>query len=144
MSETIAARGQCLCGQVTIHAATMATEIGSCHCAMCRKWVGGPLLTVECGSEVSFEGEDNISIFDSSDWGERGFCSQCGSHLFYRLKPTGQYHMPTGLFGDDVPRRFTHQIFIDSKPDYYEFANRTHNLTGEEVFSQFAQEESGE
>ncbi|MDD7986767.1 hypothetical protein PQO01_17595 [Lentisphaera marina] len=30
-----------------------------------------------------------------------------------------------------------HQIFIDSKPKFYDFANETHNMTGEEVFAIF-------
>lgn len=138
MSATVKAKGSCLCGKVQITAATMATEVGCCHCSMCRKWVGGPLMTVECNTDVSFEGEDNISIYSGSDWAERGYCGNCGSHLFYRLKATGQYHMPAGLFDTDTTRQFTHQIFIDEKPDYYDFGNRTHNLTGEEVFAQFA------
>ena len=29
----------------------------------------------------------------------------------------------------------SHQIFIDSKPHYYHFAEQTTNLTGEEVFA---------
>ncbi|NIT13149.1 MAG: GFA family protein, partial [Candidatus Dadabacteria bacterium] len=52
---------------------------------MCRKWCGGPLMAVNCGTDVTFEGEDNITVYDSSSWAERGFCSGCGSHLFYRL-----------------------------------------------------------
>jgi hypothetical protein len=115
----------------------MATETGCCHCGNCRKWGGGPMMTVECDTEVSFEGEELIKVYSSSDWAERGFCENCGSHLFYRLKSSGQYYMPIGLFDGDNPRQFTHQVFIDEKPDYYEFANRTHNLTGAEIFAQF-------
>ncbi len=33
---------------------------------------------------------------------------------------------------------FDHQIFIDEKPDYYSFSNKTYNVTGEEVFAQYA------
>ncbi len=32
---------------------------------------------------------------------------------------------------------FSSQIFIDEKPAYYEFANKTHNMTGAEVFAAF-------
>jgi hypothetical protein len=33
---------------------------------------------------------------------------------------------------------FDRQIFIDEKPEYYSFANETKNMTGAEVFAQFA------
>jgi hypothetical protein len=105
---------------------------------MCRKWTGGPFLVVECGSNVHFEGNDNISVFNSSDWAERGFCNKCGSHLFYRLKEARQYFVPVGLFDDGEEWVFDHQVFIDEKPSYYSFANKTKNLTGEEVFAQYS------
>jgi hypothetical protein len=105
---------------------------------MCRKWGGGALLVVECGSNVSFGGEENIGIYESSEWAERGFCKQCGSHLFYKLKQNGQYYIPVGLFAPAEGLVFDHQVFIDEKPEYYSFANETRNLTGAELFAQFA------
>lgn len=144
MTDTIPAIGACLCGRVRITANAMPTELSCCHCSMCRKWAGGPFMAVECGTEVAFEGEENITRYESSGWGERGFCRHCGSHLFYHLKPTGDYHIPAGLFDldDTVSRRFAHQIFIDEKPDYYAFSNPTVELTGAQVIAQFdAQQE---
>ena len=85
-----------------------------------------------------FEGNDSITVFNSSDWAERGFCKHCGSHLFYRLKGSGQYILPVGLFDDDGSFEFTHQVFIDEKPLYYHFADETENMTGQEVFAKYA------
>ncbi|MDF2365957.1 MAG: GFA family protein [Sneathiella sp.] len=94
-------KGSCLCGEVKINATASDNNVGACHCRMCRKWGGGPFLAIDCGSEVAFEGDENISVFNSSDWAERGFCRSCGTHLYYRLKGNGQYIMPLGLFEDD-------------------------------------------
>jgi hypothetical protein len=105
---------------------------------MCRKWGGGPLLTIECGSTAHFEGSDDISIFSSSEWAERGFCRKCGTHLFYRLKPQDHYAIPIGLLDDGSEWVFDHQIFVDEKPSFYEFANATRNLTGAEAFAQYS------
>lgn len=138
MSNTSVGHGHCLCGKVKVHAASLSKKIGACHCGMCRRWSGGPLLAVDCGTDVSFEGEENISVYDSSDWAQRGFCKRCGSHLFYRLRQSGQYIMGVGLFDDCKGLVFDHQIFIEEKPDYYSFANDTHNMTGAEVFAKFA------
>ncbi len=129
--------GHCLCGAVTVHVTAAEMKFGACHCAMCRRWAGGPLLAIDCGTQVAFDGEQHISIYDSSEWAQRGFCQQCGSHLFYRLKANQQYMMPPGLFDDIDQIKFDHQIFIDEKPDYYDFANETHNMTGEECFAAF-------
>ncbi len=138
MSETSVGKGHCLCGKVKVTASKMGHNIGSCHCDMCRRWTGGPLLAVDCGSDVSFEGKENVGVYDSSDWAERGFCKHCGTNLFYRLIESDQYIMPVGIFDGDEGFIFDHQIFIDKKPAYYCFSNETQNMTGAEVFAKYA------
>ena len=138
MSDESLRKGSCLCGAVRVSAKTVSNKLGACHCGMCRKWGGGPLMAVECGTEVSFEGEENISVYNSSEWAERGFCNQCGSHLFYRLKENKDYVMPIGLFDNTEGVVFASQIFIDKKPEYYSFANETKNMTEAEVFAKYA------
>lgn len=128
----------CLCGAVKINIKNSGSEIGACHCNMCRKWSGSPYLAVDCGTEVLFEGQDNITIFDSSEWAQRGFCSQCGTHLYYRLKKNQQYMMPAGLLDKDHELSLKKQIFIDRKPAYYNFSNETIKMTADEVFAVFS------
>ncbi|AMC34923.1 GFA family protein [Janthinobacterium sp. B9-8] len=134
-------KGACLCGAVQFSAKTMSNKVGACHCAMCRKWTGGPFLTVDCGSEVMFTGKDAINSYASSEWAERGFCKKCGSHLFYLLKEAQQFIMPVGLFDERDDLVFDHQIFIDKKPAFYDFSNATHNMTEAEVFALYAPSE---
>ena len=73
MTELREGKGHCLCGSVKVNVKNLNQQTGACHCDMCRRWGGGPLMAVDCGSEVTFEGDDQISVFDSSDWAERGF-----------------------------------------------------------------------
>jgi hypothetical protein len=94
-------------------------------------------MAVDCGAEVALNGEENVSIFNSSKWAERGFCGRCGTHLFYRVKGSGQYILPVGLFGDDDGFVFDQQLFIDEKPSYYHFANETDEMTGAEFFAKY-------
>jgi hypothetical protein len=96
-------------------------------------------MSVDCGTEVILHGEENIGIYDSSEWAQRGFCKKCGSHLFYRLKDSMHYYIPVGFLdlGDDR-FVFDHQIFIDKKPSYYDYANDTVNMTSAEVSAKFA------
>lgn len=128
-------KGKCLCGSIEVEAPDQ-TDLGICHCSMCRRWTGGPMFAVHCGPDVNFIG-GTPSRYQSSDWAERGFCATCGSHLFYFLLPTGEYVLPAGLFQDQT-FAFSNQIFIDEKPDYYDFSNQTKKLTGQQVFEQYA------
>ena len=95
------------------------------------------MLAVECDADVVIDGSDDVTVFDSSDWAERGFCRRCGTHLYYRLKLDGHYAIPLGLLDNGADWRFNEQIFVDEKPDCYAFANETKNLTGPEVFALF-------
>ena len=136
-NQTNVNQGSCLCGAVNIYATKINHHLAACHCSMCRKWGGAALLVVECDSDVSFSGEENIGVYQSSEWAERGFCQKCGSHLFYRLKDKSHYYIPVGIFDNSEGFVFDTQVFIDEKPEYYSFANETKNMTGAELFAQF-------
>lgn len=143
MTNEVERRGSCLCGAVSVAIKTKSNNVDACHCNMCRKWTGGaPLFAIECSGDVNFEGDENISVFDSSEWAERGFCSKCGTHLFYRLKQQQYYAVPVGLLDESENFVLEQQIFIDQKPHFYTFANETKNMTGEEVFAQFLASEN--
>ncbi|TBU88305.1 GFA family protein [Phytopseudomonas dryadis] len=139
MNATQEKHGRCLCGAVGISISTAQLTVSACHCATCRKWGGGPLMVVESETPPRISGEQQVRVHASSDWAERGFCGQCGSHLFYRLKAGGFHAIPVGLLDGDEAWRFELQVFIDAKPAYYCFANQTRNLTGEELFAQHGQ-----
>jgi|SRR5690606_35680028 len=130
-------QGTCLCGAVKVTARTKSNHTEACHCTMCQKWGSGPFFSVQCEGDVSFEGNEHIVVFSSSEWAERGFCKTCGTHIFYRLKQEGFYAIPIGILADSGHWEFTEQIFIDEKPTFYSFAEETKRLTGEEVFAQY-------
>ena len=140
MPNTTKRIGSCLCGAVRITAHNAQNRVGACHCSMCRTWGGGPLMAVDCGTEIEIEGSEHVAVFDSSKWAERGFCSTCGTNLFYRLKQNQQYMVPAGLLDGYEGAQFDHQLFIDQKPAYYAFANETENMTGAQVFEHFGPE----
>ncbi len=95
------------------------------------------MLAIDSGELRSISNESLVTRYQSSEWAERGFCTKCGTHLFYYLKPANQYHFPIGLLDIGSNYKLTHQIFIDEKPGYYSFSNETHNMTGAEVFAHF-------
>lgn len=132
-------KASCLCGAVRINVNHESNDLGVCHCPTCRKWAGGPFFEIECGSEVTIVGSENISIYKASAWAERGFCKVCGTHLFIRSTETNEYGVPPGLFETDDSVQFMRQVFFDKKPDYYSFSNSTRNITSDYIYEHFPQ-----
>lgn len=127
-------QGKCLCGAVSVRLQHKKPSMSVCHCGMCRRWAGGPSMTLASHAAPQIDGSEHVRTYASSDWAQRGFCAQCGTHLFYRLRNGEFYAIPVGLFeaGGDWP--FKLQVFIDEKPGNYRFADRTDEMTGDEVF----------
>ena len=138
------ATGGCLCGAVRFTAMPRNKDFGICHCSMCRRWAAGPFFARECGGTVEVEDASNLGIYRSSEWAERCFCKVCGTTLFYRLVGKDFYAVAAEAFDDRAGLAMTGQIFVDEKPSYYDFANKTQMLTGAQVFAAFAPPDAGQ
>lgn len=142
-AETMNTSAGCLCGKVRFSAPAELNEVGVCHCNICQRWSGGPGFATHPSSAPTIEGKKFVKWYRSSEWAERGFCSECGSNLFYRLNgDEPKYSFFAGAFDDQTKLKLVCQIFIEEKPDYYAFAGDIPSMTGEEVFALFA--ESGD
>lgn len=130
-------KGKCLCGAVSFTADVKTTDLDACHCTMCRQWTGGPYLCVGHDGDVSFTGRENITVYTSSAWAERAFCKHCGTALYWHMRDGPHYAISAGTIEDQAALKLARQIFIDQKPGYYDFANQTPTLTGEELFAAF-------
>lgn len=117
----------CLCGGVAISAELARHGFTVCHCTMCRKW-GGLWMAAECNN-VAFNGDGNITTYNSSEMADRGFCADCGTHLFFKSKWNGKYYLPIGLFEDVEDFTLEREIFYDTKPDYFCLANDSEKYT---------------
>jgi hypothetical protein len=74
--------GGCLCGAVRYRATAAPVRGVICHCVMCRKHSGAPVLSFVHFPIKSFtwvKGEP--ARYKSSPFAERGFCATCGSTL---------------------------------------------------------------
>jgi hypothetical protein len=137
MAELGAKAGGCLCGAVRFTATPATHEVDACHCGMCRRWSGGVYLCVPC-ADVTIEDEATVTAYKSSGYGERVFCKTCGSSLFWRMQDGSMTVVSLQAFDDVSGFVFAEEIFVDSKPTIYEFANDTRKLTGEEFFARAA------
>lgn len=131
-------QGNCLCGAVSINIADNYA-VGACHCGTCRQWnSGAPLFTINCGSDIKVTGLDHIVNYRSSSMAERGFCKQCGTHLYYHFLSPSFYSIAAGLFPHNEKLALSMQVFIDKKPDYYTLADQTPTLTEQQVIERFS------
>ena len=132
----ISGNGQCLCGAVTYRFEAEANEFTACHCKMCQRWSGGAFVALPASS-VDFDHDDQLALYTSSDIADRGFCRTCGSSLFYRATPTGNYHLCVGTIDDTDELSMTEEIFVDRKPPGYSFAGQRPRLTEEETIAKY-------
>ncbi len=126
---------QCLCGRNNLNIKLKNKTFGACHCNMCRTWGGAPALAIEIEPGSLPSEIDGATVFSSSAWGERGFCSTCGTHLFFRLKDKSYANIPLGLIPDLKDFKFESEIFIDRKPNCYSFTENTNKLTEAEFLA---------
>lgn len=125
-----------MCGAVRFAADDVSKEFGICHCIMCQQWAGGPFPAVSA-RQVSFQGEENMTRFQSSDWAERGFCKICGSNIYYKIKKNDDYDICLGVFDDKSEFTLRSEIFIDRKPDCYNMAGDHARLTEAETMEKY-------
>lgn len=118
--------GRCLCGKVS-YSASLKPGAGACHCGMCRRWAGGPLMSVHAEGSVTVSGKEHLGTYSSSQWAERAFCKHCGSNLYYRLLPSehfpeGEYIFTAGSLDNQQGLKFDHEVYVDHNPGWFQFA----------------------
>lgn len=94
-------------------------------------------IDVEYGT-LNFIKQNRLAIYESSEWGERGFCNACGTNLFWRTKD--QSYCNVNAFAlNDMPEdlNLDMEIYIDCKPEFYAFQNATKKMTEADVIALF-------
>ena len=78
--------GACLCGAIGFEFDTPSLWSAHCHCSLCRRAHGAAFVTWVGVEEARFRftTSDSLHWFNSSTKGKRGFCTQCGSTLFFK------------------------------------------------------------
>lgn len=107
MSNVPGARGQCLCGGVRYAVRDELRAVINCHCERCRRFTGHHMATTSALREdIKIQDDDELLtwFFPVPEAGY-GFCSRCGSSLFWESSAdaahlaicAGTLDLPTGL-----------------------------------------------
>jgi hypothetical protein len=115
-------KGSCLCGKIQFEIQALLPDIANCHCSMCRKFHGAAYATYGTSTPENFKwlaGEDMIKTYVSSEKAERGFCSHCGSSIYYKLRKQGSdYEIALGVLDDEPNYPVNANIYCSAKPKW--------------------------
>ena len=73
-----------MCGAVRYQLKSEPYDSGWCHCRTCQLFSGAPAMAFACVPREDFmwtEGEKRVRWVETSSFGRRAFCSECGSPL---------------------------------------------------------------
>ena len=117
-------KGSCLCGAVRFEVTGPLPAPIACHCSRCRKHTGHYEASADVpGKALRIEGEDNLTWFRSSEKVRRGFCSTCGSSLFFDPVHKDWVGIAMGAFDQPTNTKMAAHIFVADKGDYYDIAD---------------------
>lgn len=116
--------GSCLCGAVRFEVACALPPPDACHCTACRKHSGHVFASTDVPrSAVTIHGAEHVKWFQSSEKARRGFCSTCGSSLFWDPLHRDWIGVAMGAFDGPTETALKIHIFVSQKGDYYEIAD---------------------
>jgi hypothetical protein len=118
--------GGCLCGKLRFRVSAAPLDSGYCHCRMCQKNSGAPVVAWTTFPIANFSwiaGEPGR--YASSAHAMRDFCAKCGSYLaFTSTKSAAEISVNTASFDDPgafAPRK---HIFVESRIAWFNIADQ--------------------
>ena len=112
-------------------ASGVTPQVTECHCSQCRKQSGHRYATIGAKtSDTSIEGAENVTWFRASSDAERGFCSTCGSHLFWRSSNENFVSILAASVDEPSGLQMAKHIFVDDKGDYYDITDGLPKFAG--------------
>ncbi len=112
--------GGCLCGKVRFRVAAAAIETGYCHCRMCQRNSGAPVVAWATFPAATFSWTaGSPATYVSSPKVSRQFCADCGSYLVFRHEGSTEVSVNTTALDDpgSFPPRM--HIFVESRIPWF-------------------------
>jgi hypothetical protein len=99
-------------------------DVELCHCGACRRWHGHICAMTSAPAEsLRLVADDGLRWIDSpvsAAHARRGFCSNCGSSLFWDAPDRDTISISAGTLDQPTGLRITGQIYVADAGDYYE------------------------
>lgn len=108
--------GGCLCGAVRFVAMGRPIKVNLCHCQMCRKASGAPVVAWAAYERDRVQFEAAPTWRQSSAKAERGFCPSCGSALaWHELGDDKFLDLAVGAFDEPDDLKPAEQLWMDAR-----------------------------
>lgn len=121
---TLSHNGSCLCGAVRFTTSAPLRGVVYCHCSQCRKQSGHYYAATNVDDkDLQVSGGENITWYAASPFAKRGFCSICGSALFWKHNEEDEISVMAGAFEQPSGLKAEAHIFVTDKGDYYEITD---------------------
>lgn len=117
-------KGSCQCGSIRFELAQTPTGPTACHCTQCRKQSGHFFASANVPkSALALQGEEHLAWYRSSEKVRRGFCSRCGSWLFWEPLQRDWTSVALGTIDGPTGLALERHIFVADKGDYYQIGD---------------------
>lgn len=117
-------KGSCLCGSVAFTIDGDLSLPSVCHCGQCRRQSGHFWASTSTHQDnLSFSASDTLSWYRASDIARRGFCSKCGSFLFWQHNQEDTISISMGALDASTGLKLSKHIFVADKGDYYDITD---------------------
>uniref|UniRef100_A0A7S3K468 CENP-V/GFA domain-containing protein n=1 Tax=Aureoumbra lagunensis TaxID=44058 RepID=A0A7S3K468_9STRA len=130
--------GGCLCGKVRYAVNGNVRGVVWCHCSQCQRSHGATAAYTSAPKSSLIIDESNVSWYESSETSRRGFCSNCGSSLFYDSHSSLNIEISAGTFDQPTHLKCIGHIFSDSISDYYKITDELPRYRENDLDGQFA------
>jgi len=115
--------GGCLCGGVRFELEGPFREVVSCYCSECRKSSGNFVSATAVPQARLHLLESKALAWYGNERAQRGFCSNCGSNLFWAPEPAdGKIRVMAGCLEPRNGLKVKAHIFVGDKSDFQEIA----------------------
>lgn len=116
--------GSCLCRAVRFEVTGALPPPDACHCTQCRKQSGHFFVSTDVArTALTVHGAEHVTWFRSSEKVRRGFCSTCGSSLFWDPIYRDTIGVAMGAFDTPTDTHLAIHIHVADKGDYYELVD---------------------
>ena len=117
MSEASPTRtGGCLCGAVRYEVRGPLRPVVMCHCTQCRRMTGHVIAATGARhADFQLLAERMLGWFASSAEARRGFCTQCGSTLFWQGEGRYYVSIAAGTLDDSSGLQIACHIFTSGR-----------------------------
>lgn len=109
--------GGCLCGAVRYEIAGPVPPGAHCHCSMCRRASGAPVLTwASVPLEAFTVTKGELAIYHSSARAERRFCRDCGAQIaFWSADTADEIDVTVATFDDAGAHPPDHHVYAGDR-----------------------------